>query len=105
MTRLAKTEPLASMVHPAGDADPILDHRFAELDDAAVEAAIRRKVETIYHPTSTVRMAPRDDGGVVDPFLRVHGIPNLRIVDASIFPNITSGPTVRRTMARSAVMY
>ncbi|KAM5537230.1 hypothetical protein V8D89_009163 [Ganoderma adspersum] len=94
MTRLVKTEPLASMLHPAGDDDPILDHRFEELDDAAVEAEIRRKVETIYHPTSTARMAPKEDGGVVDPFLRVHGIPNLRIVDASILPNITSGPTV-----------
>ena len=99
MTRLVKTEPLASMLHPAGDSDPILDHRFDELDDATVEAEIRRKVETLYHPTSTARMAPKEDGGVVDPFLRVHGIPNLRIVDASIFPNITSGPTVRRTIA------
>ena len=99
MTRLVKTEPLASMLHPGGDDDPILDHRFEELDDAAVEAEIRRKVETIYHPTSTARMAPKEDGGVVDPFLRVHGIPNLRIVDASILPNITSGPTVRRTIA------
>ncbi len=99
MTRLVKTEPLASMLHPAGDNDPILDHRFEELDDTAAEAEIRRKVETIYHPTSTARMAPKEDGGVVDPFLRVHGIPNLRIVDASIFPTITSGPTVRRTIA------
>jgi choline dehydrogenase-like flavoprotein len=41
---------------------------------------------TIYHPTGTCAMLPREDGGVVDPSLTVYGTTNLRIVDASIFP-------------------
>ena len=39
-------------------------------------------------------MAPLEDGGIVDPRLRVYGIPNLRVVDASIMGSIASGHTV-----------
>jgi len=38
-------------------------------------------------------MAPEHQGGVLDPELRVHGVENLRVVDASSFPNITSANT------------
>ena len=82
------------MLDPAGASDPTLDHGFGALQGAALEETIKRKVETIYHPTSTARMAPKEDGGVLDPYLRVHGIPNLRVVDASVFPTIVSGHTV-----------
>lgn len=47
-----------------------------------------------YHPMGTVKMGPLEKGGVVDGFLRVHGIPNLRVVDASVFPTAASGHTV-----------
>jgi len=62
--------------------------------DAEMAAIVRERVETVYHPTSTCRMAPLEDGGVVDSQLRVYGISNLRICDASIFPSIVSGHTV-----------
>ena len=52
----------------------------------------RRYAQTIYHPTSTCRMGT-DKTAVVDPQLRVHGIANLRIADASIMPSIVSGNT------------
>ena len=52
----------------------------------------RRYAQTIYHPTSTCRMGT-DTTAVVDPQLRVYGIKNLRIADASIMPSIVSGNT------------
>lgn len=49
---------------------------------------------TIYHPVGTCKMGPRQDAAaVVDAELRVHGVPNLRVVDASIMPTIVSGNT------------
>ncbi|XP_061193348.1 L-sorbose 1-dehydrogenase-like [Saccostrea echinata] len=49
---------------------------------------------TVYHPTSTCRMGASDDKtAVVDPQLRVKGIKNLRIVDASVMRHVTSGNT------------
>jgi choline dehydrogenase len=49
---------------------------------------------TIFHPVGTCKMGPsRDAAAVVDARLRVHGITDLRVVDASIMPTITSGNT------------
>lgn len=62
-----------------------------ELDSDWI-AHIRNSVETIYHPVGTCKMGT-DDQAVVDPELRVHGIPNLRVVDASIMPRIITGNT------------
>jgi choline dehydrogenase len=47
---------------------------------------------TIFHPVGTCKMG-RDSMAVVDDELRVHGIGRLRVIDASIFPRITSGNT------------
>ncbi|KAI0749699.1 GMC oxidoreductase [Daedaleopsis nitida] len=99
LSRIVHTEPLASMLDPAGAEDAALDHTFHNLDDAAVVDAVTKKAETLYHPACTARMAPKEDGGVVDPFLRVHGIPNLRVVDASVFPMIVSGHTAAPVLA------
>ncbi|MGI9483359.1 MAG: GMC family oxidoreductase [Hyphomicrobiales bacterium] len=62
-----------------------------ETDEELLEAA-RNISQTIYHPTSTCRMG-NDALAVVDDRLRVHGIANLRVADASIMPAITSGNT------------
>ncbi|XP_061391343.1 glucose dehydrogenase [FAD, quinone]-like [Musca vetustissima] len=54
---------------------------------------------TCYHPVGTTKMAPREDpSAVVDSRLRVKGVTNLRVIDASIMPTIpgvnTNGPTI-----------
>ncbi|XP_031786114.1 glucose dehydrogenase [FAD, quinone]-like isoform X2 [Nasonia vitripennis] len=45
----------------------------------------------IYHIVGMWKMAPESDGGAVDARLRVHGIGGLRVIDASIMPNVTRG--------------
>ncbi|XP_031330245.1 glucose dehydrogenase [FAD, quinone] [Photinus pyralis] len=58
------------------------------------ECSIRHFTFTIYHPTSTAKMGPPSDpAAVVDHRLRVYGVKNLRVVDASIMPTIISGNT------------
>ncbi|MGQ0655528.1 MAG: GMC family oxidoreductase [Betaproteobacteria bacterium] len=60
-------------------------------DDALARAAGELGT-TIFHPVGTCRMG-RDPMAVVDDELRVHGIGRLRVIDASVFPRITSGNT------------
>jgi len=63
----------------------------AQTDDQ-IEQFIRRFGDTIYHPVGSCRMGtgPMD---VVDARLRVHGVQGLRVVDASIMPDIVGGNT------------
>lgn len=58
------------------------------------ECYVRHMTSTVYHPTSTCKMGPdSDQEAVVDARLRVKGIKGLRVVDASIMPNIVAGNT------------
>ncbi|KAK8005511.1 GMC oxidoreductase [Apiospora arundinis] len=52
---------------------------------------VRQVTFSCYHPAGTCAMRPREDGGVVDERLLVHGTTNLRVVDASVFPLMPSG--------------
>ena len=58
--------------------------------DAAIDAFVRERGESAYHPSCTCRMGA-DPMAVVDDEGRVHGIEGLRIIDASIMPSIVSG--------------
>ncbi|WP_322843445.1 GMC family oxidoreductase [Pseudomonas sp. B33.4] len=60
--------------------------------DEALLSYINQRAKTVYHPVGTCKMGA-DDMAVVDPELRVHGLRNLRVVDASIMPNLISGNT------------
>ncbi len=57
--------------------------------DEEIEAAVRQLTETDYHPCGTCRMGS-DSLAVVDEELKVHGISGLRVVDASVMPQIIS---------------
>ena len=87
LLRVTQAEPLASkVVDRSGDDDPMLDHHLYKATTAEIEEFVRQRVSTLYHPTSTARMARREDGGVVDEELKVYGVRGLRVVDASVFP-------------------
>lgn len=80
-------------------AEPLARHLTAELapgpaatSDADLERHIRGTGGCVYHPVGTCRMGPGDDA-VVDAELRVRGLRGLRVVDASVMPQITSGNT------------
>jgi choline dehydrogenase len=59
---------------------------------AELEAIVRRKAETIYHPAGSCRMGG-DSTAVVDSELRVQAVQRLRVVDASIMPRLIGGNT------------
>jgi choline dehydrogenase len=61
-------------------------------NDRELEKAAGELGTTIFHPVGTCKMG-RDPLAVVDDELRVHGVDRLRVIDASIFPRITSGNT------------
>lgn len=57
-----------------------------------LEAILRRKAETVYHPVGSCRMGVGRDA-VVDAELRVHGLQGLRVIDASVMPRLIGGNT------------
>ena len=84
MMEIMNTEPLAQFNNVR---NPInID------DDKAIESAIRARSDTIYHPVGTCKMG-NDDMAVVDSALKVKGVKNLRVVDASIMPTLIGGNT------------
>ncbi len=81
---------------PAFDAyrgDEILPGVSVQSDDE-IHEYLRQHGETLYHPTGTCKMGPDSDPmAVVNPQLQVRGVEGLRVVDASIMPNVTRGNT------------
>jgi choline dehydrogenase len=62
------------------------------VSDEAIDAFVREKVDSAYHPSCSCKMGSRDDPSVVvDPETRVIGVEALRVVDSSIMPSITNG--------------
>ncbi|CAH1370065.1 unnamed protein product, partial [Tenebrio molitor] len=71
---------------------PICD-QFEPYSRSFWECAVRHMSMTLYHPCGTTAMGPDGTTSVVDGDLKVHGIDNLRVVDAGVFPSTISGPT------------
>jgi choline dehydrogenase len=76
--------------------EEVIPGASAGTDEQILDAA-RRMAGTVYHWVGTCRMGS-DVGAVVDPELRVNGIDNLRIIDASVMPKITSANTNAPTL-------
>ncbi len=60
--------------------------------DEEIEQEIRNRTDTVYHPVGTCKMGT-DEMAVVDPNLKVRGMENLHVIDASVMPEVVSGNT------------
>jgi choline dehydrogenase len=65
--------------------------------DEDIDAFVRESVDSAYHPAGTCKIGS-DPMAVVDPELRVRGLNNLRVIDASVFPTIPNGNLNAPTM-------
>jgi 4-pyridoxate dehydrogenase len=83
---LARQKPLLPFI--AGETAP----GPAAMSDETLDAHIRATAITVHHPLGTCRMgAENDAAAVVDPELRVRGVAGLRVVDASVMPDLVGG--------------
>ncbi|MGA8381148.1 MAG: choline dehydrogenase [Stellaceae bacterium] len=83
---IGKTAPLAPFA--AAEIAPGPDCR----SDAEIDAHIRATAITVHHPLGTCKMGrPADPAAVVDPELKVIGVEGLRVVDASVMPDLVGG--------------
>ncbi len=82
------------MVREVGRQSPLAPFVGAEVtpmtSDAEIDAHIRATAITVHHPAGTCRMGA-DGESVVDPELRVRGVEALRVIDASVFPDLVGG--------------
>ncbi len=94
MQAIARTRAIQSLIR-----EPLAPD-LLRMSDADLVADFRARAATVYHPVGTCRMGPssRGQGFVVDPTLRVHGMERLRVVDASVFPTVTSANTNAPTL-------
>ena len=70
-----------------------LEPDVTAMSDDDMLANFRDNANTVFHPSCTCRMGRNAQESVLDSRLRVHGVDGLRVVDASAFPNVTSGNT------------
>jgi choline dehydrogenase/4-pyridoxate dehydrogenase len=83
---IGRQAPLAAFA--TGEITPGPDCR----SDADIDAHIRATAITVHHPLGTCKMArPSDPTAVADPELKVLGIDGLRVVDASVLPDLVGG--------------
>jgi choline dehydrogenase len=88
------------MVRAIANSKPLVDVLLSEhlpgisvQSDEAILKDFRKRGGSVYHASCTCAMGVDAVSSVVDARLRVHGIGSLRVVDASVFPTVTSGNT------------
>ena len=89
--RIAAAAPLARWMEGPSMPGPEVQ------SDAELMAYARRVGLTLHHPVGSCRMGS-DEAAVVDPALRVRGVRGLRVIDASVMPQIPSGNTHAATV-------
>ncbi|MEP6701894.1 MAG: GMC family oxidoreductase N-terminal domain-containing protein [Betaproteobacteria bacterium] len=87
LRRLAAAPALAAVIDSELQPGVRVQSREELIDD------IRQRSSSVFHPVGTCRMGSGASNAVVDATLKVHGVAGLRVIDASIFPSITSGNT------------
>ncbi len=80
--KLSASEPLAAVIEEEFKPGPSTE------SDAAMIEDIRARSYSVFHPCGTVAMGEK---GALDNKLRVKGVDGLRVIDASVFPNVTTG--------------
>lgn len=80
--KVAGTAPFSDALKAGGKRLPGIDADDLE----RAKEIVRKNTISLFHVTSSLAMLPREQGGVVDERLLVHGTKNLRVVDASVFP-------------------
>lgn len=85
LRRIAAAKPLAAVI----ESELLPGDRIRSDEDVLQD--FRRRAGSVFHPCGTCAMGPDATSSVVDPRLRVHGVGNLRVIDASVFPAVTSG--------------
>ena len=87
LRRIAATAPLSQFIESE------MLPGSAQHSDGELLQDFRERAGTVFHPVGTCRMGPDPAHAVVDASLRVYGIEALRVIDASVFPTVTSGNT------------
>jgi len=87
LRRFAATPALSEVIE--SEIEPGRERR----SDAELLAHVRQRGSTVFHPVSTCRMGADPKRSVVDASLKLHGLQGLRVIDASVFPSLTSGNT------------
>jgi choline dehydrogenase len=92
LQRIARTKAIRGLISAPLAPD------LSALTDADLVSDFRARAATVYHPVGTCRMGSSANDSVVDSTLKVHGVDGLRVVDASVFPTVTSANTNAPTL-------
>ena len=92
MQAIARTRAIGGLIR-----EPLAPD-LLRMSEADLVADFRARAATVYHPVGTCRMGRAIGESVVDASLRVHGMERLRVVDASVFPTVTSANTNAPTL-------
>lgn len=96
LQKLASTPALTQITRTRREPD------LLTLSDGQILDNFRTRASTVFHASCTCRMGNDAKDSVLDSRLRVHGVTGLRVVDASAFPNVTSGNTNAPTLMLAA---